>query len=51
MSRGVTDEAKLAAGTISVESSASICSYITSRLDMSTSGQFWAADTDTILPW
>ncbi|WIA28540.1 hypothetical protein OEZ86_011082 [Tetradesmus obliquus] len=52
ISRGVTDESKLAAGTISVEqSSASICSYIATKLDMSTSGQFWAADTDKVLPW
>ncbi|WIA08482.1 hypothetical protein OEZ85_007918 [Tetradesmus obliquus] len=52
ISRGVTDESKLAAGTISVkQSSASICSYIATKLDMSTSGQFWAADTDKVLPW
>lgn len=52
ISRGITDEAKLAAGTISVEqSSASICSYISSKLDMTTSGQFWAADSNKTLPW
>lgn len=51
ISRGV-DEAKLAAGTISVEqSSSSICKYIRSKLDMETTGQFWAADTDTVLLW
>jgi hypothetical protein len=52
ISRGVTDEAKLAAGTISVEqSSGSICNYISSKLTMETTGQFWAADTDMVLPW
>lgn len=51
MSRGVTDEAKLAAGTITVEqSSGSICKYINDGLDMNTSGQFWAADTHALLP-
>ena len=52
IARGVSDESKLAAGTISVEqSSASICSYVSSKLDMTTTGQFWAADTNTTLPW
>jgi hypothetical protein len=52
MARGVSDEGKLAAGTLSVEqSAASICSYVTTKLDMGTSGQFWAADTEAMLPW
>lgn len=52
ISRGITDESKLSAGTISVEqSSSSICNYISSKLDMQTTGQYWAADTDTVLPW
>lgn len=52
MARGVSDEAKLAAGTISVtKSSASICSYVTTRLDMATSGRYWEADIDATLPW
>ncbi len=52
MARGVTDEAKLAAGTISVEQSAgSICEYVVHELDMSHTGQYWAADTGSILPW
>lgn len=52
IARGVSDESKLAAGTISVEqSAASICSYVTSKLDMANSGRYWAADTDATLPW
>jgi hypothetical protein len=52
MSRGITVEAKLAAGTLSVEQScSSIGSYIASKLDMSMTGQYWAADSDTILLW
>jgi hypothetical protein len=52
MSRGITDEAKLAAGTLTVEQScSSIGGYIRSKLDMSMTGQYWAADTDTVLPW
>jgi len=47
----VTEETQLAAGTISVEQSASsICKYI-STFDMSSTGQYWAADTGTLLPW
>lgn len=51
MARGVSDEAQLAAGTISVtQSAASICSY-TAKLDMAASRRYWAADTDATLPW
>lgn len=51
-SRGVSGEAQLAAGTISVEHSAArIVRYATETLDAATTGQFWAADTGAMLPW